>query len=83
MIDYIAWASLALAPITGIITWIAGRKQREQEFRATESDTLAKMQSTIDLLVSQNKSLYEEILELRRQVANLTLELDIQKNPNA
>lgn len=83
MIDYIAWASLALAPITGIITWIAGRKQREQEFRANESDTLAKMQSTIDLLVSQNKALYEEILELRRQVANLTLELDIQKNPNA
>lgn len=62
MQDYIAIISIALTPISSIVTWIVAR-------RARNNDMLQKMQQTIDLLVEKNKELYEEVIRLRDKLA--------------
>ena len=62
MQDYIAILSIALTPISSIVTWIVAR-------RARNNDMLVQMQKTIDLLVEKNKQLYEEVVRLRDKLA--------------
>lgn len=62
MQDYITIISIALTPISSIVTWIVAR-------RARNNDMLVKMQQTIDLLVEKNKELYEEVVRLRDKLA--------------
>lgn len=62
MHDYIAIISIALTPISSIVTWIVAR-------RARNNDMLVQMQKTIDLLVEKNKELYEEVVRLRDKLA--------------
>lgn len=66
MQDYIAIASIALTPISSIVTWIVAR-------RARNNDMLLKMQKTIDMLVTKNQELYNEVVLLRAKVAELTI----------
>lgn len=62
MHEIITIASIALTPITSVVTWVVAR-------RARNNDMLVKMQKTIDLLVEKNKELYEEVVRLRDKLA--------------
>lgn len=62
MQDYITIISIALTPISSIVTWVVAR-------RARNNDMLQKMQKTIDLLVEKNRELYEEVVRLRDKLA--------------
>lgn len=62
MHDYITIISIALTPISSIVTWIVAR-------RARNNNMLVQMQKTIDLLVEKNKELYEEVVRLRDKLA--------------
>lgn len=66
MQDYVTIISIAITPISSIITWVVAR-------RARNNDMLQKMQSTIDMLVAKNQELYNEVVLLRAKVAELTI----------
>ena len=57
-------ATLALSPITGVVTWIVSRRVRN-------NNTLNDLQKTIDTLVDKNNELIKEITELRQENAEL------------
>ena len=68
------WITTLLAPVTGIITWLAATRHRQNK-------VILEMQHTIYELVQENKRVYAELTEARReivglsaQVAQLTLE---------
>ena len=56
--------SFLLAPITGVASYIAGRRKRDNDF-------LQQLQSSIDLLSKENKELLSEIVEVKRKNAEL------------
>ncbi len=68
------WISVLLAPFTGVVSWLAATRLRQNK-------TIQEMQKTILNLVEENKRVYIELTEARReivrlssQVAQLTLE---------
>lgn len=68
------WISVLLAPVTGVVSWLAATRLRQNR-------TIQEMQKTILNLVEENKRVYIELTEARReivrlssQVAQLTLE---------
>lgn len=65
--DWFNIASLALAPITGVVTWIAASTRRR-------NDSITMLQQTIDNLVLKNQDLYNEIFRLRSRVNELECE---------
>ena len=54
------WITTSLVPVTGIISWLAGRRVRR-------NDTIKALQTTIDMLVDKNKQLYDDIVRLRQE----------------
>lgn len=54
------WITTFLVPVTGIISWLAGRRVRR-------NDTIKALQTTIDMLVDKNKQLYDDIVRLRQE----------------
>ena len=70
----IEWISMLLAPVTGVASWLAATRLRQNR-------TIREMQQTIFNLVEENKRVYAELTEARKeivglsaQVAQLTLE---------
>lgn len=68
------WISMLLAPVTGVASWFAATRLRQNR-------TIREMQQTIFNLVEENKRVYAELTEARKeivglsaQVAQLTLE---------
>ena len=68
------WISMLLAPVTGVASWLAATRLRQNR-------TIQEMQQTIFNLVEENKRVYAELTEARKeivglsaQVAQLTLE---------
>ena len=68
------WISMLLAPVTGVASWLAAT-------RLHQNRTIREMQQTIFNLVEENKRVYAELTEARKeivglsaQVAQLTLE---------
>ena len=68
------WISMLLAPVTGVASWLAATRLRQNR-------TIREMQQTIFNLVEENKRVYAELTEARKeivglsaQVAQLTLE---------
>ena len=68
------WISMLLAPVTGVASWLAATRLRQNR-------TIREMQQTIFDLVEENKRVYAELTEARKeivglsaQVAQLTLE---------
>ena len=53
-----------MVPVTGIVSWIAGSRMRR-------NSAINAMQTTIDMLVGQNADLYKEMVELRKENADL------------
>ena len=60
-ISILPWLSTA---VSGVVCWFAGRYGRK-------SDSLSKMQETIDQLVIKNAELVEKVTELREDNAEL------------
>ena len=58
------WITTLLVPVTGVVSWIAGTRKRN-------NDAIIAMQTTIDLLSKQNADLYKEMVELRHENAGL------------
>lgn len=58
------WITTFLVPETGIVSWLAGARMRKNE-------SIKAMQTTIDMLVGQNADLYKQVLDLRRENAEL------------
>lgn len=62
--DAYGWISLFLVPVTGIVSWLAARRTRN-------NSTLQQLQQTIDMLVKKNAELYEQLVEVRNENAEL------------
>lgn len=67
------WASPAIA---GIVGWFGGRYGRR-------TDSLQKMQETIDQLVQKNQELYNEVMLLRQDNVELKTGQAQLRNENA
>lgn len=76
-INFISWLSLALVPMSNVVTWLVTRQKRKNEQQRDNNDTLVSMQATIDRLVSANEKLYKTVMELWRE--NLQLQNEVQK----
>jgi predicted RNase H-like nuclease (RuvC/YqgF family) len=70
MADFITILGYILAPIAAVVTWIASRRKRQNDF-------LVEMQSSIDLLITKNKELTAEIVALRSE--NMQLQTRIEE----
>lgn len=64
------WTTLLLPPLTGIVAWVAGRRQRTR-------DNLEALQGTLDKFIHENGELYTEINKLRRENAKLRTSIAI------
>ncbi len=62
------WASLLLAPITGVASWLAATRLRQNR-------TIREMQQTILNLVEENKRVYSELTEARRETVGLSAQV--------
>ncbi len=68
------WISMLLAPVTGVASWLAATRLRQNR-------TIREMQQTIFNVVEENRRVFAELTEARKeivglsaQVAQLTLE---------
>lgn len=65
-----------LTPISGVVSWFAAKRVRNNE-------TLNKLQETIDMLVTKNSDLINQVTELRSENSQLKTELVAVRNENA
>lgn len=62
------WISVLLAPFTGVVSWLAATRLRQNK-------TIQEMQKTILNLVEENKRVYSELTEARREIASLSAQV--------
>ena len=65
--DIVNIISICLAPITGVVSWLAARRSRNNSM-------LQALQDSIKSLAKKNAELIEEIVELRSENAELKIE---------
>jgi len=63
-IDWIGIVTVILTPATGIISFMAGKRTRNNDF-------LQQLQSSIDLLATKNTSLLQELITVKGQNAEM------------
>ena len=68
--DVYHYLELLLIPVTNIVTWFSARRKRR-------NDAISEMQGTVDMLVLQNKTLYKELVDTRRELAEARTKIDI------
>ena len=59
------WITTLLVPITGVASWLAATRLRQ-------NTTIRAMQETIYNLVEENKRVYAELTEARRELVDLS-----------
>ena len=57
-----------LAPVTGVVSWLAATRLRQNR-------TIQEMQKTILNLVEENKRVYSELTEARREIVSLSAQV--------
>lgn len=62
------WITTLLVPVTGIVSWLAATRLRQNA-------TIREMQQTIFNLVEENKRVYSELTEARREIVGLSAQL--------
>ncbi|MBO7082378.1 MAG: hypothetical protein J6W30_00850 [Bacteroidales bacterium] len=62
------WISVLLAPVTGVVSWLAATRLRQNR-------TIQEMQKTILNLVEENKRVYSELTEARREIVSLSAQV--------
>lgn len=64
---------LLLVPITSVVTWLATRNKRR-------NDAIVELQSTVDMLVQKNGTIYQELIDTRRELSEARTEIDTLKS---
>ncbi len=62
------WITTLLAPVTGVVTWLAATRLRQNK-------TIQEMQQTIYNLVEENKRVYQELTEARKEIVTLSAQV--------
>ena len=62
------WVTTLLAPITGVASWLAATRLRQNR-------TIREMQQTIFNLVEENKRVYAELTEAQREIVGLSAQV--------
>lgn len=62
------WITTLLAPVTGAVTWLAATRLRQNK-------TIRELQQTIYNLVEENKRVYAELTEARREIVSLSAQV--------
>ncbi len=62
------WISVLLAPVMGVVSWLAATRLRQNR-------TIQEMQKTILNLVEENKRVYSELTEARREIVSLSAQV--------
>ena len=62
------WISMLLAPVTGVASWLAATRLRQNR-------TIREMQQTIFNLVEENKRVYAELTEAREEIVGLSAQV--------
>ena len=62
------WITTLLVPITGVASWLAATRLRQNK-------TIREMQQTIYNLVEENKRVYSELTEARREIVGLSAQV--------
>lgn len=68
--DWIELLNVLIAPATGVIGWIIGKRKRNNDF-------LHEMQKSINTLVIENTRLLDEIVTVKRQNAEVLIQNEI------
>lgn len=69
MTDWVGILGYVLTPIASVFTWIVSRSKQKNDF-------LKELQSSINLLASENKKLMLEVLALRKENVELRSEVE-------
>lgn len=62
------WITTLLAPVTGVASWLAATRLRQNK-------TIRELQQTIYNLVEENKRVYAELTEARREIVSLSAQV--------
>ena len=62
------WITTLAVPVTGIASWLAATRLRQNK-------TICEMQETIFKLVEENKRVYAELTEARKEIVNLSTQV--------
>ena len=62
------WITTLAVPVTGIASWLAATRQRQNK-------TICEMQETVFKLVEENKRVYAELTEARKEIVNLSTQV--------
>ena len=62
------WITTLLAPVAGVVSWLAATRLRQNK-------TIREMQQTIFNLVEENKRVYQELTEARREIVGLSAQV--------
>jgi hypothetical protein len=68
--DWIALIGILIAPLTGIVGWLAGRRKRNNDFLNT-------MQESINKLVTENTKLLDDVLTVKKQNIELLIQNEV------
>lgn len=64
---------LLLVPITSVVTWLATRNKRR-------NDAIGELQTTIDMLVQKNGSIYQDLINTRKELSEAWVQIEILKS---
>lgn len=56
------WITTALVPLTGIVSWLAATRLRK-------NNALGQLQDTINMLVGENKNVYQVLADTREELS--------------
>lgn len=70
------WITTLAVPVAGIASWLAATRLRQNK-------TICEMQETVYELVEENKRVYEELTEARRQIVGLSAQVAQLTRENA
>lgn len=62
------WITTALVPLTGIVSWLAATRSRR-------NSTLGQLQDTINMLVGENKNVYQVLADTREELSSTRRQL--------
>ena len=62
------WITTMLAPVSAVVRWLAATRLRQNK-------TIREMQQTILNLVEENKRVYSELTEARREIVGLSVKV--------
>ena len=62
------WITTLAVPVTGIASWLAATRLRQNK-------TICEMQETVFKLVEENKRVYAELTEARKEIVNLSMQV--------